>query len=86
MHDDQRAYGWSVSSEIDGAAVHPAQNDLERYYCQTLAQPRLESVEDHLLACQMCRMRLVSIRRFVDWLVLGAHHDARAGEPRGMAS
>ena len=54
---------------------HPAQNNLELYYCNMLVTPELESVEDHLLSCQDCRMRLDAIRRFVDRLALGVRRD-----------
>ena len=49
---------------------HPLQNTLERYYCGRLYGVELEVVEKHVVSCRQCRMRVDSIRRFVDRLVL----------------
>lgn len=57
--------------------LHPVQNVLELYFCGHLANPERALVESHLLDCRPCRLRLHSIGRFVDWLVLGADRNSR---------
>jgi hypothetical protein len=65
------------AEQLQANMQHPHQNDLERYYCGTIALAELETIETHLRSCQHCRLRLDSIRRFVDWLVLGADRESR---------
>jgi len=46
-----------------GDAQHIADEELEAYLSDTLPEPRLAAVEEHLLWCHQCLDRIESLER-----------------------
>jgi hypothetical protein len=47
-------------------AEHISDEELEVYHLNTLPEPRLANVEEHLLWCQDCLDRLLATERYIE--------------------
>jgi hypothetical protein len=65
----------------DPSSDHLREDVLEQYVLNKLAEPDLESIEEHLLICQDCRDRLIDVERFVTTIQAAARKLAGSSGP-----
>ena len=57
--------------EQQGKTPHPVEETLERYVMKTCTHEEVERVEEHLLWCDPCRVRLEKAEEYVSLMKVG---------------
>ena len=63
---------------LRGYGFHLDEDLLERYALKSATGQELETVEEHLLICEVCRRRLVKLEQFISALKQ-CHRDLASG-------
>jgi hypothetical protein len=64
------------------AAIHPAEDRLEMYAMERPPEPEAAPLEEHLLVCKQCRVRLAEWDAYIAAVraaIRGSHSSQRVG-------